>query len=262
MSIEFERQFRLCMDDIHFSNEDKEHLRRKLSKTEELLEERKVVPMKKITFIKVATVAMVSILITGITAVAASKICSLNISSNSDYDYNTVDEVMSAQTEVFGNEDEEIQVLPTEFLNEYEFVGGNKVQVKGTDGNNVIDTWDDVSVEYKNDTGKIIGINMTIHSHDECEYDATEERIIDGTTVRYDNDEYLFVPENYDVDESIRERLEKEDHFHVSYGSEEQETKYFDSVSFIKDGITYSIDSFDGVDREDLFSIAAEILGN
>ena len=263
MSNDFENRFRRSVDEIRFSNDAKERLRKKLSKTEKIAIESEDITMKKLTFGKVAAVLVACIMITGATAFAASKISIYVSSSNSFYDYATIDEIAAEQSRIKGDRDYEMKKLPEFFSSGYAFAGGNKVDVRGEDdSHNTVGTWEDISAEYKNDKGDSVDITMSYHSYDsdDDEHDATEERIIEGVAVQFNYDEYLFVPDGYKLDEDTKERLKQEKHFQVSYGSDKKETLYFSAVSFEKDGITYTIDSFDDIDRGELFSIAEELI--
>ena len=262
MSNDFENRFRSSVDEIRFSNDAKERLRKKLSKTEKIAIESEDIPMKKLTFGKVAAVLVACIMITGATAFAASKISIYISSSNSFYDYATIDEIAAEQSRIKGDGDYEMKKLPESFSSGYTFAGGNKVDVRGEDdSHNTVEKWEDISAEYKNEKGDLVDIRMSYNSYDsDDENDATEERVIEGVAVQFNYDEYLFVPDDYKLDEDTKERLKEEKHFQVSYGADEKETLYFSTVSFENDGITYTIDSFDDVDREELFSIAEELI--
>ena len=100
-----------------------------------------------------------------------------------------------------------------------------------------------------------------MHPDDNQDRSSTEVRNINGISVRYDNDEYLYLPdENVQLDLTTQERLKNDDHFFVSYGSEKEETGNQQSVSFERDGVDYLVYTSDDVSKEDLFQIATELL--
>jgi len=58
---------------------------------------------------------------------------------------------------------------------------------------------------------------------------------------------------------SIQERNENDDLFFVIYGGD-NETYFFSSASFVKDGVHYLIYTKDNVSADDLFSMAEELI--
>lgn len=77
----------------------------------------------------------------------------------------------------------------------------------------------------------------------------------------YNYDEYLFLPdEDTELDVKTKDRMEQDDHFFVSYGSDAQETVCYRNVRFQKGGISYSVFTSDEVSADELFSIAGELM--
>ncbi|MBR1743484.1 MAG: hypothetical protein IJ733_16750 [Lachnospiraceae bacterium] len=266
MSDNFETEFKNSMKELHFSSGERKRLLGKLLQTEKVMKEREVIPMKKWTLGRTAAVVAACLVITGATAFGASKITSFMATSNPGQEYHTADEMSAAQAEMqkhSKNTSLRFPEFPDSFSTGYKFSSGNTVQVDGRDEeDHTVGEWEDLSAEYKNSAGNSVSIEMSYHPGETPKYAATEERTIKGVKMRFDYDEYLELPdESYELDAATKKRMEKGEHFYVSYGSSEKKTEFFSSVSFTKDGIFYLIDTFDDVDREELFSMAEELIG-
>ena len=126
---------------------------------------------------------------------------------------------------------------------------------------NTVGEWNDLHAEYKDRTGRKINVSVSGHQADGNDRTATESRTIDGTDVQYNCDEYLFLPnEDYDPDDTVKARMENDDHFFVSYGSDKKETTFFKGVTFTQNGLLYHLYTSDSIDSEELFQMAAELI--
>ena len=254
------------MNRLHFSSDDKDKMYQKLMESIQDSKEREEKYMKKWSLSKIAAVAAACLMITGVTALAESKITTIEGNTRSGYDYNTITEMTSAQTNINDKQDKVMPAFPETIGNGYAFDGGNTTHEREKDYHgNIIDTWDNLDGAYKNNAGNTIYLSMSYKSlfSDEKTPSDTEARDIEGITVSYNYDEYLFLPDgedNKELDSDVKARLDSDDHFHVSYGSDKPETAYFSSVSFTKEGINISIYSFDDVTSDELFSIAEELI--
>ena len=252
MARDFKEEFRESMNALHFREETKDRIHNKLLLSQRESAERKEPIMKKWTFRRAAAAVAACVMITGITAFAAGKIAYYTSSSRAGYEYKTASEINNTN----------MPSVPDAFDNGFAFAGGNDVHVEGKDeSGSVAGKWTDLSVQYKNDSGQTITLSMTEHPNAEETRKATETRMIEGVTVRFDRDEYLVLPdENEKLDANTKDRLEKDDHFFVSYGSERAETIFYNGVSFEKDGILYYLYSADDIGSEVLFGMAAELI--
>jgi hypothetical protein len=144
----------------------------------------------------------------------------------------------------------------------FSFAGGNNVHVNGVDeSGNTVGEWNDLQAEYKDKAGKKVAVSATTHPADENDRTATESRTIAGIDVKYNCDEYLFLPdENSELDAAVKNRMENDDHFFVSYGSDKEETIIYKGVSFEQDGVFYHLYTSDSIDSEELFQMAAELI--
>ena len=254
MSRAFKEEFRESMNELRFQTEDKDRLRRQLVWSQNRISGNEGLNMKKWTLKKIAAAVAVCVLMTGVTVFAAGKISTYFASSKSGYDYKTT-------AEINAEKDAKMPEIPEKIGNGFLFDGGNKVLVKGVDdAGNTIGKWEDIHATYKAGD-KTITLSLSMHPGDKEGRSSTETRNIDGISVRYDNDEYLYLPdENVQLDLTTQERLKNDDHFFVSYGSEKEETGNQQSVSFKRDGVDYLVYTSDDMSKEDLFQIATELL--
>ena len=252
MARDFQEEFRESMNALHFREDVKDRMHNKLLLSQRGSAERKEPIMKKWTFSRAAAAVAACVMITGITAFAASRIVFYTASSRADYEYKTASEMNHT----------DMPSVPEAFDNGFAFAGGNDVHVEGKDESGATaGKWTDLSVEYKNDSDQTITLSMTARPDAEETRKATETRTIEGLTVRFDRDEYLVLPDEDDeLDANTKDRLEKDDHFFVSYGSEHAETVFYNGVSFEKDGILYHLYSADDISSDVLFGMAAELI--
>lgn len=254
MSDSFEKAFKQSVDGLHFSSGSKEKIYHRLVQAVQTETKREGNFMKKRMIPRAAAVTAACLMLTGITAFAGSKITAYVSSSNGYYDYDEASEMAMGKID-----------FPEEIGSGYKFDGGNDVNVKGVDdGGNTVDNRDDLHAAYVNDKGDKINLAMSYGSYGEDDdRTPTETRIINGITVAYDYDEYLFLPpkaEYETLDPDVQERLDNDDHFFVSYGTDDVETNFFSGATFEKDNIHYHIYSMDDVSAEELFMIAGELI--
>ena len=107
-----------------------------------------------------------------------------------------------------------------------------------------------------------IRTDVSSHNAEDEARTATQSRTISGVDVRYDCDEYLLLPdEDQELDDAVKARMETDDHFFVSYGSEKEETVVYKGVAFEQNGLFYHLYTDDNIDSEELFGMAAELIG-
>ena len=255
MSRDFEEEFRESMNTLHFREEDKDRMHDRLLFRLRESAKRKENAMNKWTLKRSAAAIAACLMITGITAFAASKIAYYTASSRAGYEYKTASEMNA------GNHGE-LPAVPETLGSGFAFAGGNNVNVEGKDeSGSTAGKWKDLHAQYTDPSGKTVTLSLTAH-FDKEERRATEIRTISGLQVRFDQDEYLVLPdENTELDEEVRTRMETDDHFFVSYGSERPETVIYRNVSFEKDGIDYILYTSDDIDSGTLYQMAGELIG-
>ena len=255
LSGDFKEEFRESMNALHFREDGKGRIHDRLLFNQRESAKRKENTMNKWTLKRSAAAAAVCIMITGITAFAASKIAYYTAASGTGYEYKTVSE-MNAKNH------SELPAIPETLGSGFTFAGGNDINVEGKDESGAtVGKWKDLDAQYTDPSGKTVTLSLTAH-FDEEDRSATEIRTISGLQVRFDQDEYLVLPdENAELDEDVRTRMETDDHFFVSYGSEQPETVIYRNVSFEKDGIGYTLYTSDDIDSGTLYRMAAELIG-
>ena len=253
MSRNIEREFQSAMNGLVFSSNDKKRLLEKVTQTGASYSKSEVIKMKTKSIPKAAAIVLAGVMVTGGTAFAASRILSYEASSLAHYEYTSAAEM---------NTEKSAPVFPETLGAGYVFDGGNDVYVSGKDdAGNALGKWTDQRAEYQHADGTSVSLSVSGQPADDNGMTPTKTREIAGTTVAYNYDEYLLLPdESAPLDPAVKARMETDDHFFVSYGGEEQETYFFRSVSFVKDGISYNLNTMDEISEDELFSMAEELL--
>ena len=157
------------------------------------------------------------------------------------------------------NSDISMAEFPDALGGSYIFEGGNTVNVGEKDGTRA-DKWDDLSAVYKSADDDTVTLTLSDMMSDEEKRTPTEIRVIDGIVASFNYDEHLVLAgEGKSLDAAIQERMENDEHFFVSY-SDKEETYFFSSVSFVKDGVSYHIYTTDNISADVLFSMAEELI--
>ena len=253
MSRNIEREFQGAMSGLAFSSHDKKRLLKNVMPAGEKHSKGEVIIMKTKSIPKAAAIALAGVVVTGGTALAASRILTYEASSPAYYEYNSAADM---------NAEEGTQVFPETLGAGYVFDGGNDVYVSGKDdAGNTLGKWTDQRAEYHHTDGTSVSLSVSGQPADDNGRTPTATREIAETTVAYNYDEYLLLPdESAPLDPAVKERMETDDHFFVSYGGEEQETYFFRSVSFEKNGVSYNLNTMDEISEDELFSMAEELL--
>ena len=131
---------------------------------------------------------------------------------------------------------------------------------------NDLESYSGIDLQYVKEGSPEVWINMDpARMYDESyEADkAQETREVNGITLYYSYDEYLFLSAS-DGESATEEELKRQEtdpHFNISYGSDERETSFVSSVFFIMDGVTYDLMSFDtNMTSEEMLDMAEEII--
>lgn len=93
--------------------------------------------------------------------------------------------------------------------------------------------------------------------------DAQKTREVDGITLKNSVNEYLFLPPSSEgnVPEEDLKRQEEDNHFFISFGSEERETVFYTNVVFVMDGNTYILTTDDTkLSADEIFGMAEELI--
>lgn len=87
--------------------------------------------------------------------------------------------------------------------------------------------------------------------------------MVGDVVVKYSLDEYLFLPPSQEgqVSQELLDRMENDDHFFISYGSDQEETQMITNLSFDADGVHYCLMTFDtSLTVDELFDMASELI--
>lgn len=92
---------------------------------------------------------------------------------------------------------------------------------------------------------------------------SMETRMVGDVAVKYSLDEYLFLPPSMEgqVSQELLDRMENDDHFFISYGSDQEETQMVTNLSFDVDGVHYCLMTFDTtLTVDELFDMVEELI--
>lgn len=151
------------------------------------------------------------------------------------------------------------------FSNGYEF---NGMEVSTTDKldeeGNRFGSFKEWSGSYQDENGNRINVNVH-ETLPDAEKEGAEEphdsREIDGVTVEYSEDSYMFVPVDYELTEEDKE-FGAQPHCYISVGTDEVQHDTYRHVSWDKDGIYYLISGMGTpLEMEDLYEMAGEMIG-
>ncbi len=261
MSDIIKTEFKNSIDELHFTPAAKERMCRKLEHSPANPEGSKKSNMKKWSITRTAAAAAVCLMLTGIPVLASTGITQWVSGTRSAYEYHSPEEMTVVQKEAQGDNETPMPAFPKSFDNGFVFDGGNKVNTSGLDaGQNIIQKWIEAEGYYKNTERQTVSLTMSYIPPSETDIAPTESRMIGDIPVNYDYSEYLFVPVGYEMDEAIKNRMETDDHFQISDGTDDVETVYYSSVSFVREGISYLLLSSDEVSADELFDMAQELI--
>lgn len=206
---------------------------------------------------KLALVACVA-LVLSISVYAAGKITGTVGYSSSSYDYTEFVDVEKAEKKA--NLDANIP----ENLGRYKFEGLRIVKMADLDENNKrINKRKAINVEYKNEEDKTVDLYIDrVFENEKNREHYNEKRNINGVDLYYTRVENLFLKDESSLTESERERMETDPFFNVAYGniSKDRVESVSKNIIFEKDGIKYSLLTFDDIDANEYFEIASSII--
>ena len=248
--------YKKAMDEIRFSDDEMESMISNLVKGEK---KRKVV--RKLSYKKLAVTIAACFMMLSVTAFAAGKATGIVGGG-----------VLFSESKDFGKLEKlekkagiDISALES-FSNGYSFerMCVEKMHTVDENGNKIKD-YKGIDIDYTKEDNPPINVSMSpseMYSDDGTRY--TQKRDINGITVRYNYDEYLFVPQGWTIVKESEDgyvKLEEEEHLFVSDGSDDVGKNWVSSASFDMDGITYVIHGMDlDMTADDFFKMAEEII--
>lgn len=204
---------------------------------------------------KIVVVAAAVCVLGSITAVAAGKITQVTSQSS------PLDEFPYSQ---LGKEEKKLGLrtkAPEAFSNGYRFDTGVPVARSGKDQDgNVMEKGEDLALTYKKDGQP--DVDLYVQNAGTYEEERKPAEVLDhnGITLGYNSDEYLFVPEDYQVS-AAEQAKEDAGKLFISYGTDQVEHKVIQSVSWKDNGLSYNIQTFDNsMSAEDMAQMAGEVI--
>ena len=259
--------YKKSMNELRFSEVQKEDLVRKLieaGNVKNVVRMKKKLSVKKIAFLTAACLAVLAgcgVAVGKATGVVTSFSPVTFFSKTSDFS-----RLEKLESKVG------IDVVAVEtFSNGYKF---DSMDIEDwrvvDDGDKTVGRFKELRIEYICDNKPKVSVDMESalingHIDDDPSFAlrANEMRTVDGVNVYYNCDEYLGLPVSKDIfpTEEELKREETDDHFFISYGSDERETTYVSSAVFEVDDVHYCIMTFDeNITPDELFGMAEEII--
>ena len=210
--------------------------------------------IKKKKAVIIAAAAAVAMLGT-ITAVGAGTIEGLFTSVNTqNVDYSSEEEIKGAKS-VLGA----VPKAPDEFSNGLKLEAGYLRPVNGMDASGtVVGSYPSLFVSYGMEISLFIEKIPDSMKQDAKSPDETAE--YNGIALELTADNYLFLPPDAQPSAEDQE-LEQAGELYISYGTDKEEKKTFEVVSWEEDGLSYMISDFSGeYGFEDLLQMAKEVI--
>ena len=144
--------------------------------------------------------------------------------------------------------------------NGYEFCSMKVGTVdKEDDENNTVGSFKDISIEYSNGTYTIDADISQIQPEDE-DTSAMETKQSGDITLSYFTDHYKFVPADYELTDEDKQN-ETQDHYYISYGTNEIEEHDYQYVSWKKGDLNYLLSAKDlSLSSDEMFEMAEKYL--
>lgn len=210
---------------------------------------------KKLTFKKAAIFALVAVLAVGSSVFAASKMTSIVSSSDHRNDFKTFPSAEEVREKCgFASK------YVTSFSNGYVFDNGNIGNIAGYDDDkNKTGSAKQMFLEYKNQSSTV-DLSISGMITDDM---STAKNAPDGyknLQLYYDNQNYKFEPADYQL--TAQDKADEQSGKYVfSYGSDKEEIKNFQSVSWNENGKSYDLMAQDSsLQKGDLLQMAHEVI--
>lgn len=129
------------------------------------------------------------------------------------------------------------------------------------DEGNEVGGYKQISIHYKSEDG----ISLTSYAgkpltSEEAVGAADSKSMVEGISVEYTEDDYKFVPVDYEVTPEEQEAMDKGE-IYISYGSDNVELSKVQHAEWVEDGVSYSIMASDtDMTAQDFFQMAGEII--
>lgn len=219
---------------------------------EERRKNMRIVKKKKAAILAAAAAV---VMLGTITAVGAGTIEGLFTSVNKqNVDYSSGEEIKSAES-VLGS----VPKAPDQFSNGLKLEAGYLSPVNGVDASGaVVGSYPGLSVSYGTEVSLFIEKIPDLMKQDAKSPDETAE--YNGIALELTADHYLFLPPDAQPSAEDQE-LEQTGELYISYGTDKEERKTFQMVSWEEDGLSYMLSTFsEEYGFEDLIQMAKEVI--
>lgn len=203
----------------------------------------------------VALAAVAAIAVTG--AFAAGAFGSIRSSSRAD-------QSLSMEQTQQHMEDAGASLTLPETIGDFTFSHGYDIDTTAESAMGKTEKVSEVNAEYEKD-----GVTLNFNAHktytvfsDEENSDPEPDEVqeVNGVTLAFRDSHYRFVPPDYEPSDEEK-KLERRGELTISEGSDEVEDRQFQSVSWQKDGMSYSLYGFDtGLDAQTMLELASGLV--
>lgn len=210
--------------------------------------------MKKISLKKPLTIGLALCIVATISCFASgvvSQITGSNLPETTTTQYSEVDDLADKagyaikSIEKFSNG----YVFKEAQLGEFE---------EQDDSGNALGKYIDYEIDYENTKGAVVTLYANTAKLDSDEPDQTIQ--YNNTTVGYYLDHYKFVPEDYTCTPEDEKKMADGSLF-VTYGADEIKEQDCATVTWIQDGVHYSLSAFDTkLTAQQMFDMAGELI--
>ena len=250
-----------------------DELNQKILREARRREQKKVTPIWKTARRAVATAAVILVCGTVGFGVAGGRLKYTVRFSDENVTYDSYDEVAEAEDDAGFT-----TYIPETLGEDYAFTDITVAPLADMDEDgNVIDKRMELRVAYEASDGEDLQVNISAEDEtqkvfyvsgyedengeeDESGYTTTRE--VEGQTVTYYNDTFVYAPSDYELTEEEARRENEDTHFYVFYGGVDEVTYTTgQSVEFVIDGHSYVIQVVDSdITEDELYELAAEII--
>ena len=249
------------MNELHFSGQTKEKMFRAISEQYSEQNSGGKIMKASFRFKSAGIVAAACVMLIGVTAFAGSGIVSRIESHNRiGSDITSYDDMSKLEKTI------SMDVLTVEkFCNGFTFRNAEIYDESdySDDGANLANAAG-VNITYSKDGMADIYLDADPVSTIRNDKDTSmETRMVGDVAVKYSLDEYLLLPPSQEgqVSQELLDRMENDDHFFISYGSDEEMTQMTTSLTFDVNGIHYCLMTFDTtLTIDELFGMAEELI--
>lgn len=251
---QLQRFMRNEVNDIQITKQLKARIDQRLD-----AEERKVYHMKKFSIRRIAIAAAVLCVAISGTVFAASKVTGYGTSVKPGSKYESYADLEKAQKKL-GIEFPCVE----NFSNGYSFRNMNvRYTDKYDEEGNIVGSFKEWSGYYFNEDDNYVFYTVHEIQPEEADYVCTpnDSRSIDGILYEYNRDEYKFYPPEMEVPKEDLEREANDEHFFLSYGSDEVMEEVFQTVVWTIGTTSYGLMTFDeSLTMEEIYTMVAEIM--